>query len=220
MPCFNHLQVNFEKLKAFGFVLTDQGQYQYNASILNSTLVIYVVVNREGQLSSQIIDREINEIYTLHLLASAVGRYVGTIRAAYENLLTRIAEQCFEKHVFKGEYAQSVIQYVREKYQDELEFLWPKFPENAILRRQDTAKWYAAILVVTPEKIGLSGQEKIEILALRMETVDLKTVIDHKQYFPGYHMNKNHWVTICLDGSLDFEEIMTRIDQSYTLAVK
>ncbi len=37
---------------------------------------------------------------------------------------------------------------------------------------------------------------------------------------PGYHMNKNHWNTITLDGSLPDEEILTMIDDSYDLVVK
>ena len=37
---------------------------------------------------------------------------------------------------------------------------------------------------------------------------------------PGYHMNKKHWNTITIDGSLPDEEIVTMIDDSYDLVVK
>ncbi len=37
---------------------------------------------------------------------------------------------------------------------------------------------------------------------------------------PGYHMNKKHWNTIIIDGSLPDEEIVTMIDDSYDLVVK
>ena len=37
---------------------------------------------------------------------------------------------------------------------------------------------------------------------------------------PGYHMNKKHWFTICLDGFVPMEEIFRRIDESFALAVK
>jgi len=36
---------------------------------------------------------------------------------------------------------------------------------------------------------------------------------------PGYHMNKDHWNTIMLDGSLDRELILKLIDDSYKLVV-
>ncbi len=35
----------------------------------------------------------------------------------------------------------------------------------------------------------------------------------------GYHMNKEHWNTITLDGSIPEEELLTWIDESYTLVV-
>lgn len=37
---------------------------------------------------------------------------------------------------------------------------------------------------------------------------------------PGYHMNKRHWNTIILDGSLPAAEIQSMIDDSYALVVK
>lgn len=36
---------------------------------------------------------------------------------------------------------------------------------------------------------------------------------------PGYHMNKEHWNTITLDGSIPNEELLTWIDESYTLVL-
>lgn len=35
----------------------------------------------------------------------------------------------------------------------------------------------------------------------------------------GYHMNKEHWNTIALDGSIPEEELLIWIDESYTLVV-
>ncbi|MBF1207631.1 MAG: MmcQ/YjbR family DNA-binding protein, partial [Fusobacterium periodonticum] len=42
--------------------------------------------------------------------------------------------------------------------------------------------------------------------------------IDNKRYFPAYHMNKKHWCTICLDGTVELEKIYRLIDISYELA--
>lgn len=37
---------------------------------------------------------------------------------------------------------------------------------------------------------------------------------------PGYHMNKRHWNTVVLDGSIPSGEIERMIDNSYALVVK
>ncbi len=42
----------------------------------------------------------------------------------------------------------------------------------------------------------------------------------HKSIIPGYHMNKEHWNTVILDGSLPNDLIYKMIDDSYILVVK
>ena len=37
---------------------------------------------------------------------------------------------------------------------------------------------------------------------------------------PGYHMNKRHWNTVVLDGSIPGEDLRSMIDESYELVVK
>lgn len=37
---------------------------------------------------------------------------------------------------------------------------------------------------------------------------------------PGYHLNKQHWNTVTLDGSIANDEILGMIDESYALVVK
>lgn len=37
---------------------------------------------------------------------------------------------------------------------------------------------------------------------------------------PGYHMNKKHWNTVVLDGSIPDKEVFTWIDHSYNQVLK
>ena len=49
----------------------------------------------------------------------------------------------------------------------------------------------------------------------------IQNIIDMKNYFPAYHMNKKYWLTIRLDGcSLPIEKVFEHIDKSYLLANK
>ena len=50
------------------------------------------------------------------------------------------------------------------------------------------------------------------------EALMLRDVFD--AVLPGYHMNKTHWNTVLLDGSLPRGEIERMIDHSYALVVK
>jgi len=42
----------------------------------------------------------------------------------------------------------------------------------------------------------------------------------YKAVTPGYHMNKRHWNTIALDGSIPNDELLPMIEDSYNLVVK
>lgn len=42
---------------------------------------------------------------------------------------------------------------------------------------------------------------------------------NHASILPGYHMNKRHWNTIILDGSVVHDEIQRMIDNSYALVI-
>lgn len=43
---------------------------------------------------------------------------------------------------------------------------------------------------------------------------------EYKAITPGYHMNKTHWNTIAIDGSINKEKLLFLIDLSYDLVVK
>jgi len=42
----------------------------------------------------------------------------------------------------------------------------------------------------------------------------------HENVRPGYHMNKKHWNTITMDGSLPESDVFVMIDHSYDMVVK
>ena len=216
---FKYKKLNLEKLLPFGFVEND-GKYMYSADILDGQFRMTVVIAEDGTVGTRVIDPALNEEYVLHRASGVSGTFVGMVRADHEKILREISEACFEPHVFKSDCAQKVIQHVRDTYGDELEFLWRRFPGNAIFRRKDTKKWYAALLLLSKRKLGLDSDEIIDILDLRIAAADIGAVVDGVRYFPGYHMNKKHWYTICLDGSVPVEEIARRIDASYELAIR
>ncbi|MCL1973154.1 MAG: MmcQ/YjbR family DNA-binding protein [Endomicrobia bacterium] len=118
---------------------------------------------------------------------------------------------------FNGIQTNKVLKYVKKKYETEPEFLWRKFPNNAILRHNKNSKWYAALLNISPKKLGIDGNENIDILNLRCDPLVINFIMDGKNFFPGYHMNKSHWVTIVLNGAIKDTKLFSLIDASYNL---
>ena len=207
--------VAVNRLEIFGFRKFADG-WIYQKNICDGQLLMTLKIIG-GKIFSSVEDSAGDE-YTLHLVESSVGNFVGNVRADYENILAAFIENCCEENIFCAELTKNLIAYVREKYGDELEFLWEKFPKDAIWRRSDTRKWYAVIMEISERKLNLDSDNIIEVIDLRGR--ELENFIDGEKYFPGYHMNKKSWYTIRLDGSVTFEEICKRLDESYQLATK
>lgn len=121
--------------------------------------------------------------------------------------------------VFVSQNALMLCAYAKEKYGDELEFLWQKFPKYAVLRKKETKKWYAAFLVVDKTKLGLKESGLVKIVNLKLDPQDVLAFVDNEIAFKAYHMNKKHWISILLNGkTFAPKQLCKFLDESYALA--
>lgn len=213
---FQRKKVDVHKLEAYGFKKIS-GIYQYDTDILDGEFHLEISLGKNQVPDTKLTEKASGEEYILYK-TNAAGVYVGSVRNAVVAVLKNIAGRCYETAVFKEEQSRRLITYVRERYGDELEYLWEKFPDNAVWRRKDSKKWYAVLLTVPRRKLGIQSDETAEIIDLRGRPEQLEDFVDNEKYFPGWHMNKKHWYTILLDGSVPSEQIYEKIDESYRLA--
>ena len=212
---FKNKKLNTEKILQHGFQV-DGDNFVRRQKILDD-MTLTITIDGRGSVTTKIFDAD-GEPYTLHLVEGASGSFVGSVKAEYERALKDISEQCFDEQNFSSAQALKVADYIREKFSDEPEFLWEKYPNFAVFRRKDNRKWYAVIMNLPKNKLGLDGADEIEILNLRVKPEELDKIFDGEKYFRGYHMNKKSWLTIRLDDTLSFEEISARLEKSYQLA--
>lgn len=212
-------RIVYEKLACYGFEKSGGG-YARTSPVLGGQFELKLYADGGGKLWSQLTDAASDEEYVLHLVPSAQGEFVGSVKAAYNSAINEFFENCCETDVFRSPSSRAAIEYARKTYGDELEFLWEKLPEAAVLRRKDTQSWYAVLLTVPRNKIGFGTGETAEIIDLRISPEKLAATLDGKKYLPAYHMNKKSWLTVVLDGSVPDGELCGRIDDSYKLACK
>lgn len=113
---------------------------------------------------------------------------------------------------------EEVIAYIEEAYGVRPEYPWAKSPDNGIFRHRENQKWFVALILnISKERIGLEGEESVDILNLKCDPMLMEGILDGKSRLPGYHMNKKHWISILLDGSVEMDEITSLIDMSYGL---
>ena len=210
-------KIDLKRLEKFGFKLINKS-YCYHTSLLKNQFKMSVKISLDNSIFTEIIDTETNEPYVLHLLEMKRSGYSEKVYKVYSQILEKIQKECFEDEIFKANYTKEIVAYIKNKYRDELEFLWEKSPKNAVVRRKSSKKWYAVILTVSKRKLNLDSDEIIEVINLHNRVEEIEKLIDNKKYFPAYHMNKKHWCTICLDGTVELEKIYKLIDISYELA--
>ena len=215
---FKNKKVIPKKLQKFEYK-KNGSKFLYQENIMNDEFLVKIEISEPNIVKTQTVETDSGELYTLHLTDSD-GTFVGKVREEYNNLLQKIAQNCFENTVFKFKNTYKVIDYIKNKYGDDVEYLWEKFPDNAVARRSDNSKWYLAILTVGKNRLGFDSDESVEVIDLRADKDALPELIKQDNIFPGYHMNKKHWISILLDGSADINEIYRYIDESYILAKK
>ena len=111
---------------------------------------------------------------------------------------------------------EEIFEYVKKQYGTIPEFLWSSSPDSAVLRHHN-GKWYAVIMNVERSKLGLDGDDTVEIMDVKCDPEMTGMIIQTYGFLPGYHMNKQHWITILLDGIVGESKILDFLDMSYDL---
>lgn len=114
-------------------------------------------------------------------------------------------------------YRKTIFDYANRIYQSEPKYLWAKYPAYAVLRHKDNGKWYAIIMNVSKTKLGLNSTEDVDIMNIKCESAMIGSLRMINGIFAGYHMNKEHWISVLLDGSVDESMIYNLLDMSFQL---
>ena len=115
---------------------------------------------------------------------------------------------------------KTVVEHIKSEYGANPEFLWPdRYPSYAVFRHDNNKKWFALVATISSKSLGLKEDKAIDVINLKFDknqTYDFAETSDH--IFPAYHMNKNNWITILLDGTLPNEMIFNLIEKSFLLS--
>ncbi|KRL68472.1 MmcQ/YjbR family DNA-binding protein [Companilactobacillus versmoldensis] len=111
---------------------------------------------------------------------------------------------------------ETIFQYVADKYQAEPQYLWQKYPTYAVLRHPSNNKWFALMMTVPAENLGLSGDKQVEVMDIKLDPENIELLQNQKGFLPAYHMNKSHWLSIEID-QVDDEQTYKLLDNSFDL---
>ena len=111
---------------------------------------------------------------------------------------------------------QTVFDYIRKKYKVLPEYPWRRYDSNAVFRHTDNKQWFALVMDVQRDKLGISGAEYVDAVNLKIDDMFFRDMIIRENgILPAYHMNKLHWITVLLDGTVPEEKVFELIDMSF-----
>lgn len=65
--------------------------------------------------------------------------------------------------------------------------------------------------------LGLPGDGIVDILNVKCHSGMIFSLLSREGFFSTYHMNKQHWISIALSGSVPESEIRVLLDASYEM---
>ncbi len=116
----------------------------------------------------------------------------------------------------QGSLREEVLSMAQDRYGTEPEYLFSKYPGFAVLRHPNQ-KWYGVIMDLSRQKLGLPGEGLVDALNVKCDPCLSGSLRLQPGILPGYHMNKESWITILLDGTVDMEQIGILLDISYDM---
>ena len=213
---FKSYQFNKEKAHAYGFV--ENGEvWTYSCQILNDDFSMTVSITPDN-VSFQVFDQETGDLYPQVHMESMRGSFVGSVREACLEILYQIRKACFDVQDFICPQTKRIMAQVQEKYGNQLEYLWEKSPDTAVLRHEGNQKWYAVVMRIPWDKLEKGREGLVEAVNIKHDQV--ADLLSQKGIYPAFHMNKRYWLSLVLDDSLSDDDVLELLEISWNLTLK
>ncbi len=112
---------------------------------------------------------------------------------------------------------EEIEKYINENYDILQEYPWNEYPGYTTFKHKNNKKWFALIADVPYEKLDINKEGVVNVINLKSIPEMIGGLRKDKGILPAYHMNKEHWITILLDGTVPKQKICDLIDISYDL---
>ena len=81
-----------------------------------------------------------------------------------------------------------LISYLQKKYRTSPEHPWIRFPGYTVFRHADNQKWFALIVDIPRDTLGMDGQEPVDVLNVKIQDpLLMDLLIQQPEYYRGYH---------------------------------
>lgn len=112
---------------------------------------------------------------------------------------------------------QELTDYIFDTYSVEPDYPFPRDDVTCVFRHIDNRKWFGIAMEVPYRTIGIGKEGNADILNVKCDPLLAGALRGKPGFRPAYHMNKDKWITVLLDGSAEREDITALVDMSYSM---
>ena len=115
---------------------------------------------------------------------------------------------------------QELAVYLTETYNSDGEHLFAKYPSFLVFRHNGSRKWFAVLMDIPRKNLKLPGEGQTQVVNLKCDTRLIGSFREETGIYPGWHMNKAHWLSVALEAGVEDEKLKFLVDMSYELTKK
>ncbi len=112
---------------------------------------------------------------------------------------------------------QFLDKHISKTYGATAEYPWISAPGYGVYRHSHNKKWFAVIMDIPADKLGLTGNDNVTIVNLKCDPILIGSLHKDDGIYPAYHMNKTYWISVLLDGTVDNEKLKWLTEISFSL---
>lgn len=216
---FSKNKIIYEKLIPFGFSKINDS-YVISKNILDDSFIIKVIINND-KIIARVFDTTFEDEYILYRFENK-NDFALKVASLVTSFLKEIKDSCTTSNYFYFSQANNIASLIYQRYHDVPDFPWPDLPNSGVFRNPLNQKWYGLIMAINKQKLLPNSKDNslVEIINIKLDSQEIDNLIDNKNFFRAYHMNKKNWLSILLEGQIDDETIMSYIDKSHDFTIK
>ena len=112
---------------------------------------------------------------------------------------------------------QELTDYIFDAFSVEPDYPFPRDDVSCVFRHTDNRKWFGIMMKIPYRTLGMNRDGETDIVNVKCDPVLMGSFRGRPGFCPAYHMNKDKWITILLDGSAGREEITALVDMSFRM---
>ena len=112
---------------------------------------------------------------------------------------------------------QELTDYIFDAFSVEPDYPFPRDDVTCVFRHTDNRKWFGIMMKIPYRTLGMNRDRETDIVNIKCDPVLMGSLRGKPGFRPAYHMNKDKWITILLDGSAGREEVTALVDMSFRM---